>query len=177
MLGSLVLSALFVNGVHAYLLWSQRSERQWSISAHSARDKQTYLLYIAGHVLGGLFFLLFAYEFFTKTYDASWLFVLSCIGVVFEYAQAASPAKGSTDFAHTITAYCMFLTYALVTILSEITLPLSTLTRVLAAPFLLAIVVLGIYSRFNRQKTYLLQMIAIGSFCASMIIMALGALG
>ena len=160
--------------MHGYLLWSQRVNRKWSISVHAARDRQTYLLYLAGHVLGGLFFILFAHKFFIQIYHVKWLFVLSAAGVFFEYLQAFLPGKGNTESAHAFAAYCMFITYAAVTILSVFVLPLQTSTKLSAAPFLLAIPICGVFAHIKRNKLYFSQMIAIASLCISMLIMAVG---
>ena len=160
--------------MHGYLLWSQRANRKWSISVHAAHDRQSYMLYIAGHALSGLFFLLFAHTFFIQIYHVKWLFELSLAGIFFEYLQAVVPGKGTTESAHAFAAYCMFITYAAVTIVSVFVLPLHTSTRLVAAPFLLAIPICGVYAHVKRNKFYFSQMIAIGSFCISMLVMAVG---
>lgn len=167
-----ILSGLIVNGVHGYLLWTQRHERKWSISVHAAKDKQTYIIYLVGHLLAGLFFVLFAYDFYINMYDKAWLFWLACIGLTFEYVQAIVPAKGKTNMAHAITAYAMFISYAIVAVLSLFNLPLSREAILLAAPFLLAIPIFGVVAVTDRDHMYASQMVAIGSFSLVMIIMA-----
>lgn len=167
-----IASGLIVNGVHAWLLWSQRHERKWSISVHAAKDKQTYKIYLVGHLLAGLFFALFAYDFYVNDHDKQWLFWLTCVGLTFEYIQAILPAKGKTNMAHAVTAYAMFISYAIVAILSLFHLPLSRGATLLAAPFLLAIPLFGVVAVKNRDRMYASQMVAIGSFSLVMIIMA-----
>ena len=154
MLVYLLLSALFVNGVHGYLLWSQRHERKWSISVHAARDRQTYLLYLFCHIFGGLFFLLFAIHLFLVLHNIKWLFALALLGIIFEYIQAVLPGKGATEKAHAIMAYGMFCTYLIVVLLSEIVLPMNTLFKIITAPFRLAVFVAGYIAYKNRNKIH-----------------------
>jgi hypothetical protein len=169
-----VASGLIVNGVHGYLLWSQRDERKWSISVHAARDRRTYTIYLIGHLLAGLFFALFAYEFFVTIHDLQWLFWLSILGLMFEYIQAILPAKGKTNTTHAVTAYAMFISYAFVAVFSMFVLDISTTVQVLVFPFLLLIPIFGVVAVRNRNKMYFAQMISICSFSLVMIIFAVG---
>ncbi|MDO8266125.1 MAG: hypothetical protein Q7T41_04255 [Candidatus Saccharibacteria bacterium] len=169
-----ILSGLIVNGTHGYLLWSQRDERKWSISTHAARDRQTHVIYLIGHLSAGLFFALFAYRFFVGVHDIEWLFWFSLIGLTFEYTQALLPARGKTNKAHAVAAYAMFISYTIVVTLAMINLDLSNMTRLFALPFLIAIPVCGIVALRKRDKFYFAQMIAISSFSILSIIYALG---
>lgn len=168
-----IISGVIVNGVHGYLLWSQRDERKWSISVHAAKDRRTYVIYLIGHLLAGLFFAIFAYEFFVIAIDASWLFWLSMVGLTFEYVQAVLPAKGRTNSIHAVTAYAMFISYAFVAVFSMFVLPLSPLVCLVTLPFLVAIPIFGVIAVRNKDKMYFAQMISICSFSLVMIIFAL----
>jgi len=168
-----IISGVIVNGVHGYLLWSQRDERKWSISVHAAKDRQTYTIYLIGHLLAGLFFAIFAYKFFVIAKDASWLFWLSMVGLTFEYVQAVLPAKGRTNSIHAVTAYAMFISYAFVAVFSMFVLPLSPLVRLITLPYLVAIPIFGVIAVRNKDKMYFAQMISICSFSLVMIIFAL----
>lgn len=169
-----IASGLIVNGAHGYLLWSQRDERKWSISVHAARDRQTYIIYLIGHLMAGLFFAIFAYKFFVTVHDLEWLFWLSAIGLMFEYVQALLPAKGNTNSIHAVTAYAMFISYAFVAVFSFFVLDLSAFVRLVALPFLFVIPIFGVLAVRNRDKMYFAQMIAIGSFSLVMIIYGIG---
>jgi len=171
-IGLALISALIVNGMHGYLLWSQRDERKWSISVHASKDRRTYTIYLIGHFLAGLFFAIFAYRFFVTTHDVKWLFWLSLFGLVFEYVQALLPARGKTNNAHAVTAYAMFVSYAVVALIAMITLDLSIFVRLVAIPFLIMIPVFGIIAVRYQEKMYFAQMVAIASFSLVMIIYA-----
>ena len=169
-----IASGVIINGVHGYLLWSQRDERKWSISMHAAKDRQTYIIYLIGHLLAGLFFALFAYKFFVTIHDLEWLFWLSILGLKFEYIQAILPASGRTNSIHAVTAYAMFISYAFVAVISMFVLPLSTVVQLVILPFLTAIPIFGVIAVRNRDKMYFAQMISICSFSLVMIIFAIG---
>ncbi len=160
--------------MHGYLLWSQRDERKWSISVHAARDRQTYTVYLIGHLLAGLFFAIFAYKFFVINNDLKWLFWLSVVGLSFEYIQAFLPAKGRINTIHAVTVYAMFISYAFVAVFSFFVLDLSTLIRFLILPFLIVIPTFGVVAVKDRYKMYFAQMISIGAFSLVMIIFAAG---
>ncbi len=171
--GYMLLSALIVNGAHGYLVYSQRNERKRSISSHAANSRGAYLLYLAAHLLGGIFFLLFAHELFLDGFHQMWLYYLSWITVVFESVQAFIPSRGRTEKVHILTAYCMWLFYLLVGTLAVILIPLSVNRRMILLPFLLTPMALGIYAYFNRKKMYWLQMLIIGIYCSGMILLSL----
>jgi hypothetical protein len=168
----LILSGICVNGVHAWLLWSQRNERKWSISVHAAKDKQTYKLYLIGHLLAGMFFFIFAYDFYVRIHDLSWLFWLTSLGLTFEYIQAFFPAKGKTNLTHVVSAFSMFVTYMFVAIFSLFYLPLSSAERYSLLPLMLVIPVFGTIAVLNRNKMYAAQMVAISTFSTIMIAIA-----
>jgi hypothetical protein len=174
MIAYLILSGIIVNSVHGYLLWSQLDERKRSISAHAVKNRQTYTIYLLGHLTAGSLFAIFSYDFFVNTHDLRWLFWIVCAGVAFEYVQAALPARGKTDGLHSITAYAMFISYAFVAFFSMLVLPLSSAAWLLAAPFILFIAFSGVLAVRNRSTMYPYQMVAIGSFSIVIIIIALG---
>ena len=170
----MLISALIVNVTHGYLLVSQRDDRKSSISSHATHSKQTYVLYLIAHLLGGFFFIIFAYKFFVIDYNTSWIFVLAVVTVFFEYLQAFIPYKGKSELMHGMAAYGMWLFYLIVGYAAIINLPLRVETRLIALPFLICPIILGIYANYHRQKMYWLQMIIISSFCIGMLIIATG---
>ena len=169
----LALSCLFVNGTHGYLLWSQRATRQWSISVHAARTAGTYAFYVVGHLLGGLFFLLFAYQLFVTTYQVVWLFTLACVTVAFEYAQAMLPAAGKTELGHTIAAYVMWSLFISTGVLALFVLPASLNRQLIAGLFMGATLAIFIYAHFNHKKLYIQQMAMVGFFYAGLFALAI----
>ncbi len=169
-----MLSATCVNGVHGYLLWSQKHERKWSISTHAARDKQTYLLYVTGHVLGGLFFLLFAYKFFILYHHVYGLFYLVLATYFFEIVQAVLPSKGAYELSHTVSALAMWGLFLLTGAISIFAVPQATLSRVVAGLIYIPLITMLVYSFFNRSRLYFYQMCMVLLFYASVTVIVIG---
>jgi len=165
------LSILSIHAVHGYLLFKQRSNRKWSISVHAVENKQSFRLYILGHVLGGVFFLIFAYRYYYLSQNLKQIFYIAVVAAVFEFIQAFIPAKGKTNALHSATAYIMWVSYILVSLVSYFALPMSDLKKVLAAPLLLVLVVLFIYVHFNLKRLYFYQMWMTTLMSAAMFIM------
>ncbi len=168
----MLLSALIVNGAHAYILWSQRKNRKSSLSANAAANNLTYIIYLVAHLVGGALFLAFTHQMFTQTYQSRVLFDLSFVGVIFEYVQALAPARGKTDKFHSLTSYIMWFIYLVVGISAAVILPFSPNLKLITTPLLITPVVLGLYAHYDRSKMYWLQMIIIGSYCTGMLILA-----
>ena len=168
----MLLSGLIVNLTHGYLLWSQRHDRKWAISAHAANDTRSYITYLIAHLSSAFLYLLFANEVFVQKFDVHWLFVASIITVSFQILQAVIPSRGKTIVLHGVLAYGMWTSHLIVGYGALVSLPLSNTIRYLALPLLICPVLLGIYAYFNKQKMYWLQMIVIGSYCLGMVVIA-----
>ena len=174
MIWYLFLSCICVNGMHGYLLWSQRSERKWSISVHAIKSRKDYALYIAGHTLGGLFYVLFAKEFFVNTHNIQGLFYLSLVTYFFEILQALLPSKGKYEMPHSIAALIMWLTFVAAGLISIFTLDITTIARILAIIFYIPLLVMLVRAIFNRNKLYFYQMSMVLLFFAAMFSMVMG---
>lgn len=169
----LLLSFIFIFGVHSYLLISQKNERKWSISLHAAKNNATHALFVLGHLLGGTFFLLFAYSYFVTQYHSYILFGLSIAAVIFEYIQAFLPARDETDKPHTLAAYTMWAFYIVVGLLSLLETGIATKRRLIAAIPILISLAIFIYVHFRHLKLYLHQMTMTVLFFLGMLILAL----
>jgi hypothetical protein len=169
----LILSALSINSVHAYLLFSQKSDRKWSISEHATASAKFRIIYILGHAFGGAFFLLFACDYFLNVANKDGLFYLSCLIVLFEYVQAVLPAKDKTNIAHTVAAYIMWASFILLNGLAIIILQVSSISKFLASLTFLAVFLLFIYSHFKRSQLYKFQMLMVPLFFLSLVILVI----
>ena len=165
----LLLSAgVIINGVHGYLLWSQRHERKWSISVHAIKNRQTYILYVVGHLLAGGLFLLFAKRFFLERYNEPVLFGLVCSTYFFEIVQAVLPSRGRYERPHTIAAYIMWFSFVSAGLLSIFILPVATWGRYLAVLFYLPLVNMLFKAHIDKKKFYSYQMWMVVLFYLSM---------
>jgi hypothetical protein len=170
----LLLAGLIINGLHVYLVWSQREDRKWSISVHAAKNNKTHLLYITGHIIGGFIFLVFAYSLFVEMYDVVWFFYWSCFTYIFEVLQALLPARGKTDKLHTITAYIMWLSFVSMGIVAIFYLPLTIVVRTISVGVLFIILAQLIYVHFNRNKLYIYQIYMVVLFYSIMLLIYYG---
>ncbi len=174
MLFYLLLSCLLVNGMHGYLLWSQRSERKWSISVHALKSRNHYVLYVFGHVVGGLFFVLFSREFFLKTHDAYGLFYLALITYFFEAVQSVLPSKGKWEMPHSIAALVMWICFLALGLISIVVLDVEPLSRLVATILYVPISILLVRAFMNRSRLYFYQMSMVLLFFAAMCSLVLG---
>lgn len=111
-----------------------------TISLHVAQSTSTRLLYILGHLFGGLFFLIFAYKFFYQQLDSSFLWVISIGGALAEWAQALVLARGKLEIYHNVLAWFMALFMSVLLIAAPVTYGLegNGLIALIASIFLLA---------------------------------------
>lgn len=167
----LLLAYLSINSVHSYLLWSQKSKRRWSISEHAALNNRTLSLYIVGHLVGGLSFLLFAKSYYLTTHHYPAIFALVCITVAFEYLQAFLPAKGKTNTVHTIAALLMWFSTIAVIITSLFVLHVTLTRTLIAAAIDIAILAYLVKAYVNKERLYKYQMIMITLFYISLLVL------
>lgn len=168
---ALLLSAVFVNVVHGWLLYYHRDNRKWSISEHAVLDKKTYFLYVLGHILGGAFWLIFAKMYFVDAVHLDWLFALSAWVVAFEYLQAFLPAKGKTNKFHTIAALIMWGSFITVGLLCIAFLPAGINQKYLASVLYACLFSVLIYASSHRQQIYKSQMIMVLLFYVSIFVL------
>jgi hypothetical protein len=109
MILSLFLSFVCTNFTNPYILFRQPDGRKPTISYNAAQSTSTHLLYIFGHLFGGLFFLIFAYKFFYQELDSNLLWGLAIGGVASKWIQAFIPARKKLEIYHTIFAWGMAL--------------------------------------------------------------------
>lgn len=168
----LILAGVFVNGMHASLLFAKKDDRRWSISEHAVISRRTYAIYVAGHILGGWFFFLFAKEFYLERYDALPMFVLACVTVLFEYLQAVIPAKGKWYMTHTIAALTMWISFIALGVWSAFSLELQQAPGLISQVLMLGVVGLLIVTAATGGKKYwLMQMSMVTLFFVSLLVM------
>jgi hypothetical protein len=170
----LFISFIATNGTYFYLLVSQKNIRKKSISHHVAERKRTHALFVIGHFVGGLTYLIFAYKFFFIDNDNLILFIFSLLGVIFEQLQAMIPARGKTEILHTILATLMSFFIGLIILTSPLFIELSTIAMILYTLGILLLFSAGIYSIFNRSKFYYTQMIFFTMFYVMILILYFG---
>ncbi len=168
---ALLLSALFINGVHGWLLYYHRDSRKWSISEHAVLNKKSYFLYVLGHLLGGALWLVFAKIYFVDTVHLDWLFVLSIWVVGFEYLQALLPAKGKTNKLHTIAALIMWGSFIIAGLMCIAYLPVGIFQKYLASGLYACLLSVLIYASSHRQKIYKYQLIMVLLFYMSIFVL------
>jgi hypothetical protein len=168
---ALLLSVLFINGVHGWLLYYHRGNRKWSISEHAVLDKKSYFFYVLGHLLGGAFWLVFAKIYFVDTVHLDWLFALSIWVVGFEYLQALLPAKGKINKLHTIAALIMWGSFIAAGLLCIAFLPAGIYQKYLASVLYACLFSVLIYASSHRQKIYKYQMTMVILFQASIFVL------
>lgn len=174
---ALLLSAgVVINGVHGYLLWSQRHERKWSISVHAIKNRQTYLLYVAGHLVAGGLFLLFAKKFFVERFDNLVLFGLVCSTYFFEIIQAILPSRGSYERPHTAAAYIMWFSFVSAGLLSLYILPIESWARALAVLVYVPLLMMLYKAHTDRKRFYYYQMSMVVLFYMSMFFVVVGSI-
>lgn len=157
----LLLSIFIINGVHGFLLASQKSKRKFSISEHAVLNTKAYLLYVIGHILGGGFFLIFAYLYYMNILNIQWLFWLSVVTVMLEYVQALLPARGKTNHLHTVIALSMWASFLCLGLLTIIFVPTSVIQCIAASILYLFILISLIKAYRDRQRIYRYQMIMV----------------
>lgn len=167
----LALSALSTNGVHGYLLLSQKTKRKFTISEHAVLHSKSFVLYVLGHMFGGAFFLIFAKQYYLDVVNLGWLFGLTIFTVVFEYTQAFLPAKGKTNKLHTITALVMWTSFITLGLLSIIFVPAIAVRKVAATLVYTGLVASLLYASKDRERMYRHQMIMVLLFYVSMFVL------
>jgi len=166
----LVIAGLSVNGVHAYLLFTQ--ERRWSISEHGISGKKARSIYTIGHFIGVIFLFLFARQFYLEQYKSKLVFSVALLGAAFEILQAIVPAKGKYNIPHVILAYGMWLSYMATGFLGVSKLPLPHQAKLLATPLLLVIASLFVIAHLiNRNNVWKVQMAMIMLYPVSLGLM------
>lgn len=167
----LLLCIVIMNGVHVWLLASQRMHRKESISEHAAHSDRTHMIYMVSHLCSGLLFLLFARSFFVARMDSLGLFYLAAFAVAFEWLQALLPARGKTNLAHSVIAYIMWVSFIVLGGLCLMVLNMGALQRVLGAILYLPVPFIFGYVHMRREKLYKYQMIMAALYFSMLIIL------
>lgn len=167
---SLLLSFVCANGMHLYLLHSQRNDRKMSISYHAVHSRKTYIVYILGHFFGGLFFLIFAYRLFYVEFGSETLWTISVLGVVSEWIQAITPAKNKYEIYHLVAAWSMALFMSILLFVSPIVAKDMAALMVAIATFLTSAVLLV---DLKKQKFWIPQITFFLLFFAVMTLLAI----
>jgi len=166
----LIIGGVAVNGVHAYLLFTQ--ERRWSISEHGISGKKARAIYMAGHFIGVIFLFLFARQFYLEQYNSKLVFSVALLGAAFEISQSIVPAKGKYNIPHVILAYGMWLSYMATGFLGVSKLPLPHQAKLLATSLLFVIASLFVVAHsINRNNVWKVQMAMIMLYPVSLGLM------
>lgn len=168
---ALILSAILINSVHAYLLVAHKSKRKWSISEHALLSKSSFFVYVLGHFLNGAIFLIFAKQYFLDAHHLYGLYYLSIVTVIFEYIQALLPAGGKTVQMHTYAALLMWALFISLGAISLLMLDVEISRKIIAATIYMALLVNLIYAFSNLQRVYFLQMVMVLLFYTSMMVL------
>lgn len=166
-------AVLVINVLHGYLLITQRDKRGLTISEHAAKNLSTHALYVLGHLVGGLFFLNFAYWLFVESNHNQWLFLLTVSGVTVEWLQAFVPARNKFEKYHVSLAILMSVLITVLGIISTVVLPVTPLRR--AACLViggLLIVSYPVSLRLPRKYFWIIEMVNINLFYIQMLLIA-----
>lgn len=173
---SLTLSFFVTNLIHVYVLIRHRDSKQPTISERAVQSQSSLALYVAGHILAGLAFAGFAYQFFWLQHSSPILFLLALGGVLLEWIQALIPAKGKYEPIHRAIANGMsgFIVALGVGAIVSIPLPLLAKTLLIA----LELVILAGYpltTRLPHERFWVIQMVNMNLFYLQMYILLLAA--
>ena len=156
----LIISCTTINGLHAYLLISQRKERKLTISDHAISTRNTQRVFILGHFFGITCYALFAYYFYSKHGHKGLFYLALCVWVL-DIIQAVLPASGKTEKKHLLSAYGMGLLSLITTTMATLILNQCPQVRILSLILLGIIYIILAKTVFIRKKIYLDQMIMI----------------
>lgn len=109
-MGYLLLSFIIVNALHGWLVIAHYPRNPATLSYHTLKDRRTLYLYGLTHFVNGILLLGFAREVFIGKPGAEILIAIVFVAVIAEWLQAALPARGKTNIAHTIFAGIMAIT-------------------------------------------------------------------
>lgn len=168
---SFLYAVLVINSLHSYLLITQRDKRGLTISEHAARSNFTHMLYIVGHLVGGVLFIGFARWFFIDVHSNHGLYLLTVSGVAVEWLQAFIPARNKFERYHLLLAILMSVLITILGLASTLILPIHQMTRVIC----LAIGVLLVLSyplalRLPRKYFWIIEMVNINLFYIQMLL-------
>ncbi len=171
---ALILSFLVANLTHLYVLIRHRQSKLPTISERAVQTKTSLALYVAGHVLAGLAFAGFAYQFFWLNIGSQPLFSLAILGVLFEWLQALVPARGKYEKPHRRLAYGMSGLMVLLGIGAIISLPLTPITRIVLVA-IEAVIIFGypLVRKLPQKYFWTIQVLNINLFYLQMFILYL----
>ena len=122
---SLSLSFFITNLTHGYLLYSHKGTGQPTLSERAVQSNTSLGLFVTAHIIAGLAFASFAYQFFWLRERSVFLLSLALLGIIAEWLQAVMPAKGRYERLHFALAFTMsiFMVALGITAILSITLP------------------------------------------------------
>lgn len=168
----LVASFLLINAVHIYLLAAHRANRNLTISERAAKNNAALALYVAGHLINGALFAIFAYSFFLHKSSEPLLFAVAALGVISEWSQALIPARGEYDKPHTMIAYLMSALMTLLGAMSAILLPASSnVQRLILAITFIILWGYPLAAVLPRRYFWVIEMVNINLFYLQMFIL------
>jgi len=164
---------LVVNLLHLYLIESQRDDRKDTISYYALKNRQTYFLFIIGHLIGAYLFYTFAQTFFLDVFQLRSAYWFAVIGVIAECTQAFIPARGHWEKYHRFLAYLMAWMTIAIGLSSAISLPIPLPTRIFSFVLLAMMVLLIIATNtiIKAKHFWMVQVIAIQMFYIQMFLM------
>jgi hypothetical protein len=171
----LVISFLSVNLFHSYLLVSQKNDRKETISAHAASTKLSHYLYIAAHIIGGVFFLLFADRFFLHQHNNKLIFIIALIAAITECLQALIPYRNNHEKIHERFAYTMAFAVIIIGILAAFMIPMSDILTLICVVLALMVSSSMLFMHIvNPRFFWIIQMAATLLFYVEMFVILTG---
>lgn len=170
----LLVSFLGTNGTMYYILFKHRFDRKSSVSLHAAIDNHSHSIFATGHFIGGMAFLYFAYEYFYLENESVFLWILACLGVLAEQAQAFIPDRRGFGKIHKIAATSMSGFILLIVLAAPLIIKLGTGWLIAYIGLIVLLCISGIYAIFNRHNLYKTQMLFFSAFHIFMLILLYG---
>lgn len=171
----LFVSFLGTCGTVFYILAKHKGEHKSSISLHVAASKRTHALFAAGHFIGGLCFLIFSYKFFYVIHGSKTLLVVAFIGFLIEQVQAFLPDNSRFKKIHTVAAFGMAGSMALILVIAPFVVGLSAGWLVAYICLALIWAIAGLYAVLNKQKFYRAQVVFFSVFYLFLLVQLYGA--
>ena len=171
----LLSAGILVSSVHFYLVWVHRANRKYSLSEHAIIDKKSHVLYLITHILCGVFFLLYSYEFFIVEHDLWIPFWLNVSFAVLDFVQALLPSRGKTEKVHFAAAYFSWLSFLSSGLVALVNLEITEPYRTIAILLLIPILSMFVYMHINRSKLYPYQLLIVPIFVMYLLLITVGA--
>jgi hypothetical protein len=166
-------AAVFAQGAHTYLLYSQRHERKWSLSRHAIVTPKSRLVYRIGSFLSGAAMLAATNLMFDQP-STRFIFHIAIVTVILQWLQAIVLKDAEKIMSiHAFFAYFMWVEYILITGLSVFYLPTTSLQQWTAGLLALATTIVFLYMSLHRHGIWWLQYLSVYGFNIALLVLSL----